>query len=93
MDPPAAQSRGARDVERPPEPERSPDEVRATMAAYRSGWIRGGGPEARDARPERRALRVASRRDGGGDGDPDDSTDTPQTQTQSRNTPSEGDHG
>ena len=91
MDPPAAQGRGARDVERPPEPERSPDEVRATMAAYRSGWLRGGGPEARDARPERRALRVASRHDGGTDDDPDDSTDTPRTQ--SRIKPSEGDHG
>jgi hypothetical protein len=86
MDPPAAPGRGStRGTDRPDEPERSPEEVRATMAAYRSGWIRGGGPEARDARPERRALRMASRRDDRDDRD--DRPDTPPTR------PGEGDHG
>jgi signal transduction histidine kinase len=43
----------------PGDTERSPEEARATMAAYRSGWVRGGGPQARDATSTRRPLRAA----------------------------------
>ncbi|MFD3453097.1 nitrate- and nitrite sensing domain-containing protein [Streptomyces sp. NPDC058691] len=40
-------------------PERSPEQARATVAAYRSGWIRGGGalPHEADGDGDRAALR------------------------------------
>uniref|UniRef100_UPI0013E2DD99 hypothetical protein n=1 Tax=Actinacidiphila soli TaxID=2487275 RepID=UPI0013E2DD99 len=84
--PPPPDRREPQDAGRPGEPGRSPDEARATMAAYRSGWLRGGGPEARDVRPERRALRVAGRRE--------QTPATAQDRKDSPDTPSsEGDQG
>jgi signal transduction histidine kinase len=86
LDPPPPDRREPQDAGRPGEPGRSPDEARATMAAYRSGWLRGGGPEARDVRPERRALRVAGRRE--------QTPATAQDRKDSPDTPSsEGDQG
>ncbi|MFE0629952.1 nitrate- and nitrite sensing domain-containing protein [Streptomyces sp. NPDC058864] len=88
-------------------PERTAEQARSTMAAFRRGWIRGGGAGARDAadgeptgpRPLRPAPAAGGARPApGGPGHPDgpDTTREDGGQDRARTTdpaPREGDHG
>jgi signal transduction histidine kinase len=60
LEAPAPKGRPGTPPDAPPAPVRSPEDIRATMTAYRSGWVRGGGPDARDTGPARRPLRTAA---------------------------------
>lgn len=87
-------------------PERTAEQARSTMAAFRRGWIRGGGAGARDAADEApagpRPLRAAPQRSGvrPGPGGPDhqggpDTTPEDGEQDHARTTdpaPREGEH-
>ncbi|MFF3561761.1 nitrate- and nitrite sensing domain-containing protein [Streptomyces sp. NPDC002574] len=86
-------------------PERSPEQARATLAAYRSGWIRGGGTQPREAdgdteRAARRPLRAAppperdpdDARGHGGPRTAPENGDTDTGRTAGR-APREGEHG